>query len=64
MLPEPIFNITAWHRTERKRLHLFTWTRDAYSGIQRALREAKEFGMADLLSDYQAERITEKDYDT
>jgi len=31
-----------------ERFALFTWTRDAQSGIDRAKREALEFGMTDL----------------
>ena len=53
----PTFAISAFSAARQERIHLFTWVRDARTGVERAKREASDFGMKDDLSDYQAEPL-------
>ena len=53
----PKFKITAKNRITGLRMHLFTWTRGADQGIERAKRDAFEHDMESFLVDYRAEPI-------
>ena len=54
---QPKFNITAKNRITGLRMHLFTWTRGAEQGIERAKRDAFQHDMEGFLVDYRAEPI-------
>ena len=59
MLPTPKFTITAYDNVQNKRIDLFTWTRGAEQGIERAKADAAYHGLAKYLTDYRAEPIEE-----
>lgn len=53
----PTFTITAFDPKKNARIVLFTWCRDAESGIRRAIKEAPDFGQAHLTG-FKAEPVS------
>jgi len=52
-----MYRITAYSKDFKRRVHIFTWTRDPDSGVRRAERECKRFGLQDRFSDFRAEAL-------
>ena len=51
--------ITAYSVNMKRRVHIFTWTKDPKEGIAAAEQQAKDLGLEALFHDYRAEEITE-----
>jgi hypothetical protein len=50
-----MIKITAWDKTEAKRIVCFTWAKNAESGIAKAKEEARNSAFLWHLTDFQAE---------
>lgn len=56
------YKISAYNEVTCERMELFTWTREPAAGVRRAMQDAKNFRMDDILSDYQATPIGENPF--